>query len=61
MNRCPDLAIEGIDNLNVDDLDDAHALLSAEGQECDGELQECDGNARATRQRDKRGAGGATP
>jgi hypothetical protein len=39
-NRCPDLMIEGIDNLNVADCDDAHVMFSA-----DGELQECDANA----------------
>jgi hypothetical protein len=42
MNRCPDLAIEGIDNLNVDEYDDAHALFSTEdGPQSDHELQEC--------------------
>ncbi len=40
MNRCPDLTIEGIDNLNVGELDEAHAFFSAEAQECDTELQE---------------------
>ena len=45
MNRCPHLAIKGIDNLNVNELDDTHALFSAEAQECDAELRECDGNA----------------
>jgi hypothetical protein len=31
MRRCPDLAVEGIDNVNIDEADDAHALFSAEG------------------------------
>ena len=42
MNRCPDLAVEGIDNLNVDEYDDAHALFSMEdGPQSDSKLQEC--------------------
>ena len=44
MNSCPDLAVKGIDNLNIDELDDAHALFSADAQERNGELQECDNN-----------------
>jgi hypothetical protein len=46
-NRCPDLMIEGLDNLNVDDCDDAHVMFSADGelQECDANAQECDANA----------------
>jgi hypothetical protein len=45
-NRCPDLAIKGIDNLNVAEWDDTHALFSTSGdaQEWgDGEAQECIG------------------
>jgi hypothetical protein len=30
MRRCPDLAVEGIDNFHIDDSDDVHALLSAD-------------------------------
>ena len=47
MRRCPDLAIEGVDNFNIDETDDAHALFSAEDEEYgketdpDAELQEC--------------------
>ena len=44
-NSCPDLAVEGIDNLNIKEFDDAHALFSADALECDGELQEWDNNA----------------
>ena len=46
-NRCPDLMVEGIDNLNVDvsGWDDAHALFSAgaNAQEWDSNAQECAG------------------
>ena len=35
--------IEGLDNMNVDECDDAHAMFSADGelQECDADAQEC--------------------
>ncbi len=47
MRRCPDLAVEGVDNFHIDDADDAHALFSAEALEpsevadTSGESQEC--------------------
>jgi hypothetical protein len=47
MRRCPDLAVEGVDNFNIDDTDDGHALFGAEGDDIDvkidtsTELQEC--------------------
>ena len=50
MRRCPDLAVEGIDNFNIEEADDAHALFSAAGcgttaeaaeLATDGNLQEC--------------------
>ena len=47
MRRCPDLAVEGVDNFNIDKADDAHALFSAEGGEIGAETdtssesQEC--------------------
>ena len=37
MRRCPDLAVEGIDNFNIDKADDAHALFSTEGGEVGAE------------------------
>lgn len=43
MNRRPDLEVKGIDNLNVDEFDDAHVLFSADGNPTsDGELQDCE-------------------
>ena len=47
MRRCPDLAVEGVDNFNIDETDDAHALFSAEDNDVDDEFnasaepQEC--------------------
>ena len=47
MRRCPDLAVEGVDNFNIDEADDAHALFSTEGGEVGAEVgtesesQEC--------------------
>ena len=50
MRRCPDLAVEGIDNFNIEEADDVHALFSAAGcgttaeaaeLATDGNLQEC--------------------
>ena len=47
MRRCPDLAVEGVDNFNIDETDDAHALFSAEDHDVDdkidtsAESQEC--------------------
>ncbi len=48
-NRCPDLVIKGIDNLNVAIWGDAHTMFSADtesqeceiSQECSDEAQEC--------------------
>ncbi len=33
MRRCPDLAVEGVDNFNINELDDTHALFSAGGDD----------------------------
>ena len=45
-NRCPDLVIEGIDNLNISTCGDAHTMFSTgtESQECEI-LQECSDEA----------------
>ncbi len=47
MRCCPDLAVEGVDNFNINETNYAHALFSAEGDDFDevfdtsAESQEC--------------------
>ncbi len=40
MRRCPDLAVEGVDNFNIEEADDAHALFSASTRDAAGEAAE---------------------
>lgn len=60
MNRCPELAVEGIDNLNIDQLDSGHGFFStAEVTDKDVDLQECQDGSKeyAFAQREEKGPG----
>ena len=50
-NRCPDLMVEGIDNLNIEDFDDAHGMFSAGAdiQEWGANAQEWNGDAQLSK------------